>query len=118
MLKSFRVIIILLFVFAVQGCPGDRAGMDVIFVSIAIAPSDSSIALGNAQQFTAIGTGEDGSVYDLTHAVIWSSSDISVAIISNDTTSIGIATAVGIGYSTVSASRSGITGTTSLTVRN
>lgn len=43
-----------------------------VLVSLAITPANPTVALGNAQQFTAIGTYTDSSTQDLTSSVIWS----------------------------------------------
>jgi hypothetical protein len=51
--------------------------------SIAISPPTPAIALGTSQQFTATGSYTDGSTQDVTSVVSWSSSDATVAIISN-----------------------------------
>src|SRR5208282_1211748 len=47
--------------------------------SIAVTPSNPTLALGTTQQFTATGTYTDGSTQDLTSSAIWSSSNLSVA---------------------------------------
>lgn len=49
--------------------------------SIAISPSNPTIALGRIQQFTATGTYSDNSTADITNTVIWTSSDNTVATI-------------------------------------
>src|SRR4029077_14779963 len=52
-------------------------------VSIQVTPPTPSIANGLTLQFTATGTYTDNSIQDLTQAATWSSSDTSVATISN-----------------------------------
>jgi len=60
-------------------------------VSIEVTPVDPEItALGQTQQFTAIGTYDDDSTADITALVAWSSTDLSVASIDAS----GLATAV------------------------
>src|SRR5205823_4688974 len=71
-----------------------------VLVSIAVTPANPSIAKGTTQQFTATGTYSDGSTQDLTNAVSWSSSNLSVATI----TSGGLASGVAQGTSQISAS--------------
>jgi hypothetical protein len=67
-------------------------------MSIAITPATSSIALGTSQQYNAIGTYSDNSTRDISDSVTWSSTSLSVAVISNaggDTNGLAISTAVG-----------------------
>lgn len=86
--------------------------------SIAVSPTDPSIALGLQQAFTAIGTFTDDSTQDLTTQLDWNSSLATVATISNAAGSQGVATSVGQGETTITASRRGtsVAGTTTLTV--
>jgi uncharacterized protein YjdB len=55
-------------------------------VSIAIAPSNPSIANGNQLQVSVIGTFADGSTRDVTSMALWSLSDYSVATFISATT--------------------------------
>ena len=48
-------------------------------VGIAIQPVASSLAIGSAEQLSAIGTLADGSTLDITGSVSWNSSDSSIA---------------------------------------
>ena len=89
---------------------------DATLVSIAVTPADASIADGTTQQFTATGLYTDASTQDLTTEVTWDSSDDEVATVSNAADSKGLATAVGLGIATVSATSGGVTGVTTLTV--
>src|ERR1700691_6450109 len=50
---------------------------------ISVTPLNQSIPAGEMQQFTATGHYSDGSTQDLTISATWSSSDTSVATISN-----------------------------------
>jgi hypothetical protein len=84
--------------------------------SIAVTPENRSIANGTKQQFTATGTYSDSSTHDITDRVTWSSSSEEVASISNAVGSRGLATAAGLGTTTISATFSGKTGSTQLTV--
>jgi hypothetical protein len=86
-------------------------------VSIAVTPADPSIAKGTSQQFTAIGTYSDNSTQNVTKTAAWSSSNTSVAAISNAAGSIGLATAsAGVGATTITAASGSVSGTTILTV--
>ena len=84
--------------------------------SISLAPQNPSIALGATQQFTATGTYSDGTSNDVTLLATWTSSSSAVAIVSNATGSIGLATSVGIGQSTITATLGTISSSTTLTV--
>jgi len=85
-------------------------------VSIAVTPANPSIAVGATQQFKATGTYSDNSTNDLTASVTWSSSNTSAATISNSSGINGIATSVGVGTTTITASSGNISGTATLTV--
>src|SRR5262249_2519866 len=75
--------------------------------SIALAPANPTVALGQKQQFTATGTLTDNSTEDLTNQVTWTSSDTSVATISNASGSQGLATALATGTTAITASLNG-----------
>lgn len=87
-------------------------------VSIAILPAADTAALGLDRQFTATGTFTDNSTQDLTQSVTWASSSTGVATISNAVGSKGLATTVGVGSTTISATQpvAGTTANTSFTV--
>jgi uncharacterized protein YjdB len=80
--------------------------------SIAVAPTTPAVVAGATQQFTATGTYSDGSMQNVTDTATWSSSATTVATIN----AAGLATAVAAGSTAISASLSGVTGTTTLTV--
>jgi hypothetical protein len=80
--------------------------------SIAVTPANPSSPKGTTRQFTATGTYSDNSTQNLTAQVTWASATPSVATIAAG----GLATAVNSGTSTISATLSGITGSTVLTV--
>jgi Bacterial Ig-like domain (group 2)/Abnormal spindle-like microcephaly-assoc'd, ASPM-SPD-2-Hydin/Galactose oxidase, central domain len=81
-------------------------------LSIAVTPVNPSIPLSGTQQFTAIGTYSDTSTQDLTSTVTWSSSALGVATIGTT----GLASAVGLGQTTIEATSGTINGSTTLTV--
>jgi YD repeat-containing protein len=72
-------------------------------VSISVTPVNPTIAAGLTQQFAAVGTLSDGSTQDLTTSVSWSSSNSSVATISNGTGNQGLATSVSQGTTVIVA---------------
>lgn len=80
--------------------------------SIAINPANSSLAPGLSQQFDAVGSYSDNTNHDLTTSATWSSSNPAAATIDGS----GLATAVAIGTTSVSAVLGGGTGSTNLTV--
>ena len=84
--------------------------------SIAITPQAPAIALGTSQQFTATGTYTDGGTQDVTSVVSWSSSDATVAIISNAVGSYGLATSSGQGSATITATSSSVSSSTTIAV--
>jgi PKD repeat protein len=87
-------------------------------VSIAVTPAMPSIALGAQQQFTATGTFSDNSTQNITAMAQWSSSLPTVASVANDPAHKGLATAVGAGTTTITATSGMISGSTTLTVTN
>ncbi|HET7749945.1 MAG TPA: Ig-like domain-containing protein [Terriglobales bacterium] len=80
-------------------------------VSISVTPTPLSIAIGTDQQFSAVGSFNDGSTQLLT-SVTWSSSSSSVATVN----SAGLATAVGTGTATITATSGSVSGAAALTV--
>jgi trimeric autotransporter adhesin len=121
-LSSF-VILILLFLTLLTACPpsgddiGIPPGQPATLISIAVTPADPSIALGTTTLLTAIGTYSNNSRQNITSSVVWDSSDITIATISNDPGSQGLVTATTstIGTVLITATSSGITGSTTLT---
>lgn len=93
--------------------------VDVAFVpaaplsSISVTPSNSTIAPGATQQFTATGTFTDNSTQDISSVVTWSSSNGNVASVSTT----GMVTGIAGGGSTISATQGSIVGSTSIAVQ-
>ncbi len=83
-----------------------------ILVSISVTPAVASIAAGDTQQFTATGLYSDLTTQNITSSVTWSSSLTSAAT----TSSGGLATGVGDGATTITATSGLISGTAALTV--
>lgn len=77
-------------------------------VSIAVSPTAPSISDGTSLQFTATGTYTDSSTQNLTAAATWTSSDTTIASISNATGSNGVASGVGVGSTAISAAVGGV----------
>ncbi len=85
-------------------------------ITVSVTPGDPSVPDGELQVFKATGTFSDQSTEDVTSEVTWSSAGASIATISNDGPTQGVATSVGVGSSVISASLSGVSGSTTLTV--
>ena len=81
-------------------------------VSIAVTPANPSFALGTTQALKATGTYSDGSTQDLTAAATWTTANHSVATVS----AAGVASSVGLGSTSVTATSGSIAGSTNLTV--
>jgi len=84
-------------------------------VSVEVTPTNPGIALGRSQQCTATGIFTDNTVQDLTKQAAWSSSDPAIATIG---ASDGLASSVGVGSATITATFGGKSGSTVLTVTN
>ena len=80
--------------------------------SILVTPADTSLGKGGTVRFTASGNFSDGSTQDLTSRVTWASTNPGVATIS----AAGLAAGVSGGATTISATLSGVSGGTRLTV--
>jgi hypothetical protein len=121
-MRSNRLFPLLLLFAAITGCGGGGGGgggggsTPRTLVSIMVAPSNPSIALGTIQQFSATGTFSDNSTQDLTTSATWGSSVTSVATISNAAGSNGRATSAGTGTTTILVASGGLSATTTLTV--
>jgi len=81
-------------------------------VSIAINPTNATVAVGSTLQFQAFGSYSDGSRKNITNEALWSSSDVAIATI----TPGGLATGVAPGAVTIIAAYEGIDGAATLTV--
>ena len=84
--------------------------------SLAITPAAPTVPKGESEGFTATGTFADNSTENLTDDVTWASANTATATISNAAGSIGVASALAIGNSSISATFEGVTSSTSLTV--
>src|SRR5262249_48705294 len=85
--------------------------------SIGVSPNSALVAAGLTQQFLASGHYSDGGNKDVTASVSWSSSNASIATVSNTAGSQGLAKGVVAGGPvTITATQGGISGTAQLTV--
>ncbi|HTZ09158.1 MAG TPA: Ig-like domain-containing protein [Acidimicrobiales bacterium] len=92
--------------------------LPVTLVAITVTPAVAEVEAGELQQFTATGTYSNLTTANLTDEVTWSSSVTSAATVSNSPTTQGLATGVGDGASTITATdpSSLLDGTAVLTV--
>jgi trimeric autotransporter adhesin len=114
---SSALVFVAVIAVVMAGCGGggsssSKAPVPAVLQSIQITPGAASIASGVAQQFKATGLYSDNSSKDLTNSATWSSSNTGTASIS----SAGMAVAKAQGSATITASYSGVTGSTTLTV--
>jgi Bacterial Ig-like domain (group 2) len=108
--KALLVLLSLTMATMVCACGG--GGTPTKLDSVSVAPQTVAVEQGASQQFKATGTYSDGSSQNLTASVTWGSSNPAVATINAS----GLATTVGTGSVTISASMSSVTGTASLAV--
>ena len=81
--------------------------------SLAIQPGDTTIAATTSQQFSAIGTFNDGSTHDLTTQSTWTSSNTGVAKVGSGS---GLAKGLAPGTSTITATLGSASASVTLTV--
>lgn len=88
---------------------------DIALTSIDVTPKDQAFSAGESLQFTAVGTFADDSTLELTRQVVWSSSNVNAARISNAEGSEGLATAGSTPATTaITATRGDVNGSTTL----
>lgn len=80
--------------------------------SVSISPLNGSVVLDLTQQFTATATYSDGSTQVVTNSATWTSSDTSKVTVQNT----GLATGLGTGVAIITATYSGQSAVTQLTV--
>ena len=80
--------------------------------TVTVTPSSPNIALGTSQQFTANASFNDGTSFNVSNQVAWTSSNVNVAVISGG----GLANSAAVGTSTIKATLGATSGMTVLTV--
>jgi uncharacterized protein YjdB len=101
------------------GCGGDEGGpaaAAITLVAIEVTPASTDLAPGATQQFQATGVYSDNTTKDITASAAWSSSDTSVATVSDAEGSKGLATAHAAGSTFISAASGNIVGSATITV--
>lgn len=85
--------------------------------SITVTPVISSVAMGLSRQFTAVGIYADGSTQNISHTVVWASSNIQTATMNaNGTVNSGLATGQATGVVQITATLGAVSGSATLTV--
>ena len=116
------VVVVLTLAVLTAGCGGGGSGGGggvtalPALTSIKVTPADSTIAVVQHINFSAIGTYADSSTQDLTARASWASSAGSVATVSDAAGSKGTATANAVGTANITASFGGFSNQTNLTV--
>ncbi len=109
-LFSPRMLLVIGIALPLAGCSNPLA------VSISVAPTSQSVAVGQTAQFTALGVYGHGNNHpsttqDVTNSATWTSSVPGVATVNSS----GVATGVAAGTTTITATMNGFTGVTSAT---
>ncbi|MFO0594501.1 MAG: Ig-like domain-containing protein [Myxococcaceae bacterium] len=89
---------------------------DAALLSLEVAPRSLTLPVGVTQPFTATGLYSDSTLVDLSAQVTWSSTDWTVATISNASGAQGVLTARGMGVATVRAQLGAVVGEAAVTV--
>lgn len=87
-----------------------------VLQQLQVTPQNVSRPKGLTQQFVAMGVFSDGSTAELTSSVTWASSDPAKVSVSNANGSRGLGSTPAVGSVSISATLSGITGSTPFTV--
>jgi hypothetical protein len=85
-------------------------------VSIAINPPGATIPLGSTQPFTATGTYTDATTQDLTQSGHWSSTELTVATISDSAPTQGLTTTIGTGTTMIGINSASVAAYVPLTI--
>lgn len=104
---------IVLCLLAALGC-GQFFPSSTTITALAIAPTNSTVAPGVSQQYTATATYGNNSTADVTKSVTWSTSPTNVATVN----STGLVTGQTLGTATVKAQSGSVVATTGVTVAN
>ncbi|WP_158502321.1 kelch repeat-containing protein [Vitiosangium sp. GDMCC 1.1324] len=86
---------------------------DARLLSLQVSPTSASVPVGSTQQFTAQGSYGDGTTRDVTSSVTWTSSNTTIATVSNSGLGTGVAAG---GPVTITATLGGVSGTAQFTI--
>ncbi|MDP9159397.1 MAG: choice-of-anchor D domain-containing protein, partial [Acidobacteriota bacterium] len=78
--------------------------------SLAVTPASVYVGVGSNRQYSAIGSFTDGTTKDMTHSVLWSTSNPAVATVDN----FGLGTSNGAGSAMISANAGTISGSATM----
>lgn len=81
--------------------------------ALSISPSNPTIALGSSEALATTATFSDSSTMNVTSQATWTSSDVTVAVVSQ----LGVVTSVNSGTTTITATLNGVSTTTVVTVQ-
>jgi plastocyanin len=104
-----------------NGTAGGMSGEIIVLppsplTMIMVTPATFSVPSNTSFEYMAMGMYADNTTEDLTGNVTWSSSDNSVATVSNSMDTAGLVTGVGPGDATITASLDGMSGSTTMSV--
>lgn len=85
----------------------------VTLVSISVTPASATAQMGDSKSFVATGTYSDGSIVNVSTAAAWASATPAVATVVSNT---GVATALTVGSTLITATASGKSGSATLIV--
>src|SRR5271157_1996713 len=108
-----RTAIALTLLLPALGC-GQFFPSSTTITAIQVLPSNSTVAPGVTQQYTATATFGNNSTADVTSQVTWSTNATSIATISSG----GLLAGVALGTTTVKAQSGSVIGTTGVTIQN
>ena len=94
------------------GTGGNDGGSTPSVVSVALTAANASIVAGMSQQYTAVATYSDSSQLDVTASATWSANPVGIGSIDASGKFLGLAAGTG----TITATFSGVTGSTSIAV--
>jgi hypothetical protein len=97
-----------------QQIASEASGSAPTLTSITLSPANQTVSAGTQLSFIATGTYSNGTTLNITGQTRWTSSNVAVATVNS---SRGLASAVGVGTTTISASLGGVTASTILTVQ-
>src|SRR5438477_13062521 len=112
---AFLLLVVCASVFCTTGCGGSLSAQrssNATLVSLSLAPKSPSIVVSGTEQFTATANYSDGSTQSVTNSATWTSSDTSKASVQNT----GVASGIAAGSSTITATYSGQSASTVLTI--
>jgi DNA-binding beta-propeller fold protein YncE len=114
---AFGVVAVIILALSLAACKGNTSSGPAL-ASLSVTPAQQTIAKGMPQQFTAMGTYTNATIGNVTASVAWSSSNASVATISNVYGSQGRVTPIEVGSTTITATdlATNISASTVLTV--